>query len=102
MSVLNKGASKLNTVRKQQLKTYISEAAIILEEAGWAVIEVINLNANMQELQEEAFDTILAAREFQKHSLSRVERIVADMKSKGLDVDIVPRYLKFKEETSYV
>ncbi|MFP7735479.1 hypothetical protein ACLHDF_19065 [Priestia aryabhattai] len=92
----------MNTVRKQQLKTYISEEAIILEEAGWAVIEAINLNANMQELQEEAFDTVLAAREFQKHSLSRVERIVGGMKSKGFDVYIVPRYLKFKEETSYV
>jgi hypothetical protein len=78
MSVLNKGASKLNTVRKQQLKTYISEEAITLEEVGWTVIEAINLNANMQELQEEAFDTVLAAREFQKHSLSRIEQIVKD------------------------
>jgi hypothetical protein len=73
-----------------------------LEEAGWAVIESIDLNADMQELQEEAFDTVLAAREVQKQSLSRVERIVADMKSKEFDVDIVPRYLKQKEETSYV
>ena len=80
----------------------IYERAGDLEEAGWAVIESIDLNADMQELQEEAFDTVLAAREIQKHSLSRVERIVADMKSKGFDVDIVPRYLKFKEETSYV
>lgn len=73
-----------------------------LEEAGWAVIESIDLNADMQELQEEAFDTILAARKIQKQSLSRVERILADMKSKGFDVDIVPRYLQFKGETSYV
>lgn len=73
-----------------------------LEEAGWAVIESIDLNADMQELQEEAFDTVLLARKIQKQSLSRVERIVADMKSKGFDVDIVPRYLKQKEETSYV
>ncbi|MEH7087393.1 hypothetical protein ICR95_20735 [Priestia megaterium] len=80
----------------------IYERARGLEEAGWAVIESIDLNADMQELQEEAFDTVIAAREVQQQSLSRVERIVADMKSKGLDVDIVPRYLKFKEETSYV
>jgi len=73
-----------------------------LEQAGWAVIESINLNADMQELQEEAFDIVIAARKIQKRPLSRVERIVADMKSKGLDVDIVPRYLKFKGETSYV
>ena len=73
-----------------------------LEEAGWAVIESIDLNTDMQELQEEAFDTVLVAREIQKQSLSRVERIVVDMKSKGFDVDIVPRYLKQKEETSYV
>jgi len=65
-----------------------------LEEAGWAVIESIDLNADMQELEEEAFDTVLAARKIQKQSLSRVERIVVDMKSKGFDVDIVPRYLK--------
>ncbi|PFL01190.1 hypothetical protein COJ01_12070 [Priestia megaterium] len=80
----------------------IYERARNLEEAGWAVIESIDLNADMQELQEEAFDTVLAARKIQWQSLSRVERIVADMKSKGVDVDIVPRYLKFKEETSYV
>ncbi|MDU9695179.1 hypothetical protein O0Q50_28685 [Priestia aryabhattai] len=80
----------------------IYERARELEEAGWSVIESIDLNADMQELQEEAFDTVLAARKIQKQSLSRVERIVADMKSKGFDVDIVPRYLKFKEETSYV
>ncbi|MCR8865080.1 hypothetical protein NQ109_19310 [Priestia megaterium] len=73
-----------------------------LEEAGWAVIESIDLNADMQELQEEAFETVLVTREFQKQSLSRIEQIVADMQSKGLDVDIVPRYLKNKEETSYV
>ncbi|MCM3196326.1 hypothetical protein ACBZ92_01960 [Priestia aryabhattai] len=80
----------------------IYERARDLEEAGWAVIESIDLNADMQELQEEAFDTVLAARKIQKHSLSRIEQIVADMQSKGLDVDIVPRYLKNKEETSYV
>lgn len=80
----------------------IYERARDLEEAGWAVIESIDLNADMQELQEEAFDTVLAARKIQKQSLSRVEQIVVDMKSKGFDVDIVPRYLKFKEETSYV
>ena len=80
----------------------IYERARDLEEAGWVVIESIDLNTDMQELQEEAFDTVLSARRIQKQSLSRVERIVADMKSKGLDVDIVPRYLKFKEETSYV
>ncbi|MEH7214749.1 hypothetical protein V7079_22590 [Priestia megaterium] len=73
-----------------------------LEEAGWAVIESIDLNADMQELQEEAFETVLTAREIQKHSLSRIEQIVVDMQSKGLDVDIVPRYLKQKGETSYV
>jgi hypothetical protein len=73
-----------------------------LEQAGWAVIEAIDLNADMQELQEEAFDIVMAARKIQKQPLSRVERIVADMKSKGLDVDIVPRYLKQREETSYV
>ncbi|AXI29480.1 hypothetical protein CIB87_10830 [Priestia megaterium] len=73
-----------------------------LEEAGWAIIESIDLNADMQELQEEAFDTVIAARKIQKQLLSRVERIVADMKSKGLDVDIVPRYLKQKGATSYV
>ncbi|KNH23894.1 hypothetical protein ACS78_08040 [Priestia megaterium] len=73
-----------------------------LEQAGWAVIESIDLNADMQELQEEAFETVLTARRLQNQSLSRVEQIVADMKSKGLDVDIVPRYLKQKEETSYV
>jgi len=73
-----------------------------LEEAGWAVIESIDLNADMQELQEEAFETVLTTREIQKQSLSRIEQIVADMQSKGLDVDIVPRYLKNKEETSYV
>ncbi|WP_455920127.1 hypothetical protein [Priestia megaterium] len=73
-----------------------------LEEGGWAVIESIDLNTDMQALEEEAFDTVLAAREIQKQPLSRVERIVADMKSKGFDVDIVPRYLKFKEETNYV
>lgn len=78
------------------------ERARDLEEAGWAVIESIDLNADMQELQEEAFDTVIATREVQQQSLSRVKRIVADMKSKGFDVDIVPRYLKFKEETSYV
>ncbi len=39
MSVLNKGASKLNTVRKQQLKTYISEAAITLEEAAGQLLK---------------------------------------------------------------
>ncbi|MBX9988653.1 hypothetical protein [Priestia aryabhattai] len=73
-----------------------------LEEAGWAVIESIDLNADMQELQEEAFETVLVTRGIQKQSLSRIEQIVADMQSKGLDVDIVPRYLKNKEETSYV
>jgi hypothetical protein len=73
-----------------------------LEEAGWAVIESIDLNADMEALQEEAFDTVIAARKIQKQSLSRIEQIVADMQSKGLDVDIVPRYLKNKEETSYV
>ncbi|MBU3569233.1 hypothetical protein IUK39_03450 [Priestia aryabhattai] len=80
----------------------IYERARGLEEAGWAVIESIDLNADMQELQEEAFDTVIAAREVQQQSLSRIEQIVADMQSKGLDVDIVPRYLKFKKETSYV
>ncbi|MGG0483083.1 hypothetical protein ABEY65_06755 [Priestia aryabhattai] len=80
----------------------IYERARDLEKAGWAVIESIDLNADMQELQEEAFDTVLITREIQKHSLSRIEQIVADMQSKGLDVDIVPRYLKNKEETSYV
>ncbi|MDP1441939.1 hypothetical protein [Priestia megaterium] len=73
-----------------------------LEEVGWVVIESIDLNADMQELQEEAFDTVLAARKIQKQPISRIELIVADMQSKGLDVDIVPRYLKNKEETSYV
>jgi hypothetical protein len=73
-----------------------------LEEASWSVIESIDLNANMQELQEEAFETVLTAREIQKQTLSRIEQIVADMQSKGLDVDIVPRYLKNKEETSCV
>jgi len=87
-------------VSVQALSIY--ERARDLEEAGWVVIESIDLNTDMQELQEEAFDTVLSARRIQKQSLSRVERIVADMKSKGLDVDIVPRYLKFKEETSYV
>ncbi|MED4135756.1 hypothetical protein P4668_25525 [Priestia megaterium] len=71
----------------------IYERARDLEESGWSVIESIDLNADMQELQEEAFDIVLAARKIQKQSLSRVERIVADMQSKGLDVDIVPRYL---------
>ncbi|MCU7712438.1 hypothetical protein OK414_14560 [Priestia sp. JV24] len=80
----------------------IYERARELEEAGWAVIESIDLNADMQELQKEAFETVLITREIQKHSLSRIEQIVADMQSKGLDVDIVPRYLKNKEETSYV
>lgn len=80
----------------------IYERARDLEEAGWAVIESIDLNADMQELQKEAFETVLITREIQKHSLSRIEQIVADMQSKGLDVDIVPRYLKNKEETSYV
>ncbi|QSX20023.1 hypothetical protein [Priestia megaterium] len=92
----------MHTVRKQQLTTYISESDITLEEAGWAVIESIDLNADLQELQEEAFDTVLESRKVQKKPLSRVERIVVDMKSKGSDVDIVPRYLKQKEETSYV
>jgi hypothetical protein len=87
-------------VNVQALSIY--ERARDLEEAGWAVIESIDLNADMQELQEEAFDTVLAARKIQRQSLSRVEQIVTDMKSKGFDVDIVPRYLKFKEETSYV
>jgi hypothetical protein len=81
---------------------YISQSAITLEEAGWAVIESIDLNADMQELQEEAFDRVLVAREIQKQSLSRVERIVLDMKNKGFDVEVVRRYLKNKEETSYV
>ncbi|AJI25390.1 hypothetical protein H8R29_23720 [Priestia megaterium] len=80
----------------------ICERARELEESGWAVIESIDLNADMEELQEEAFNTVLAAREIQKQSLSRVERIIVDMKSKGFDVDIVPRYLKQKEATSYV
>lgn len=80
----------------------INERARELEEAGWSVIESIDLNADMQELQEEAFETVLTAREIQKQTLSRIELIVADMQSKGLDVDIVPRYLKNKEETSYV
>lgn len=80
----------------------IYERARELEEASWSVIESIDLNADMQELQEEAFETVLTARELQKHSLSRIEQIVADMQSKGLDVDIAPRYLKIKEETSYV
>ena len=80
----------------------IYERARESEEAGWAVIESIDLNADMQELQKEAFETVLITREIQKHSLSRIEQIVADMQSKGLDVDIVPRYLKNKEETSYV
>ena len=80
----------------------IYERARDLEEAGWAVIESIDLNTDMQELQEEAFETVLVTREIQKQSLSRIEQIVADMQSKGLDVDIVPRYLKNKEETSYV
>ena len=80
----------------------IYERARELEEAGWSVIESIDLNADMQELQEEAFETVLTARGIQKQSLSRIEQIVADMQSKGLDVDIVPRYLKNKEETSYV
>jgi uncharacterized protein (UPF0335 family) len=87
-------------VSVQALSIY--ERARDLEEAGWAVIESIDLNADMQELQAEAFDTVLATRKIQKQPLSRVERIVADMKNKGFDVDIVPRYLKFKEETSYV
>ncbi|MCJ7983785.1 hypothetical protein MUB16_34915 [Priestia sp. OVL9] len=80
----------------------IYERARELEEAGWSVIESIDLNADMQELQEEAFETVLTARGIQKQLLSRIEQIVADMQSKGLDVDIVPRYLKNKEETSYV
>lgn len=80
----------------------IYDRARKLEEAGWAVIESIDLSANMQELQEETFDTVLAAREVQKQLLSRVEKIVADMKTEGFDVDIVKRYLKNKEETSYV
>ncbi|MEH7071951.1 hypothetical protein V7034_27505 [Priestia megaterium] len=84
----------------QALNTY--DRARELEEAGWSVIESIDLNANMQELQEEAFETVITAREIQKQSLSRIEQIVADMQSKGLDVYIVPRYLKNKEETSYV
>ncbi|MCA4157685.1 hypothetical protein [Priestia megaterium] len=80
----------------------IYERARELEEAGWSVIDSIDLNADMQELQEEAFETVLIARGIQKQTLSRIEQIVADMQSKGLDVDIVPRYLKNKEETSYV
>jgi hypothetical protein len=87
-------------VSVQALNIY--ERAKKLEEAGWSVIESIDLNADMQELQEEAFETVLTARGIQKQSLSRIEQIVADMQSKGLDVDIVPRYLKNKEETSYV
>jgi len=87
-------------VSVQALNIY--ERARESEEAGWAVIESIDLNADMQELQKEAFETVLITREIQKHSLSRIEQIVADMQSKGLDVDIVPRYLKNKEETSYV
>jgi hypothetical protein len=87
-------------VSVQALNIY--ERARELEEAGWSVIESIDLNADMQELQEEAFETVLTARGIQKQSLSRIEQIVADMQSKGLDVDIVPRYLKNKEETSYV
>ncbi|MCY9017231.1 hypothetical protein MOF27_07265 [Priestia megaterium] len=84
----------------QALNTY--DQAREVEEASWVVIESIDLNADMQELQEEAFETVITAREIQKQSLSRIEQIVADMQSKGLDVDIVPRYLKNKEETSYV
>ena len=84
----------------QALNTY--DQARELEEASWIVIESIDLNADMQELQEEAFETVITAREIQKQSLSRIEQVVADMQSKGLDVDIVPRYLKNKEETSYV
>jgi hypothetical protein len=87
-------------VSVQALNIY--ERAREVEEAGWSVIESIDLNADMQELQEEAFETVLTARGIQKQSLSRIEQIVADMQSKGLDVDIVPRYLKNKEETSYV
>jgi len=87
-------------VSVQALSIY--ERARDLEEAGWSVIESIDLNANMQELQEEAFETVITAREIQKQSLSRIEQIVVDMQSKGLDVDIVPRYLKNKEEASYV
>ncbi|PGR09162.1 hypothetical protein [Priestia megaterium] len=80
----------------------IYDRARELEEASWAVIEFIDLNADMQELQEEAFETVITAREIQKQSLNRIEQIVADMQSKGLDVDIVPRYLRNKEATSYV
>ncbi|MDP1383010.1 hypothetical protein Q8G31_24010 [Priestia megaterium] len=80
----------------------IYERARELEEASWSVIESIDLNADMQELQEEAFETVLTARGIQKQTLSRIEQIVVDMQSKGLDVDIVPRYLKNKGETSYV
>jgi len=87
-------------VSAQALNTY--DQARELEEASWIVIESIDLNADMQELQEEAFETVITAREIQKQSLSRIEQVVADMQSKGLDVDIVPRYLKNKEETSYV
>jgi len=87
-------------VSVQALNIY--ERARELEEAGWSVIESIDLNADMQELEEKAFETVLIARVIQKQSLSRIEQIVADMQSKGLDVDIVPRYLKNKEETSYV
>jgi len=87
-------------VSGQALSIY--ERARDLEEAGWVVIESIDLNADMQELQEEAFETVITAREIQKQSLNRIEQIVADMQSKGLDVDIVPRYLRNKEETSYV
>jgi hypothetical protein len=87
-------------VSVQALNIY--ERARELEEAGWSVIESIDLNADMQELQEEAFETVLTARGIQKQSLSRIEQIVTDMQSKGLDVDIVPRYLKQKGETSYV
>lgn len=66
----------------QALNTY--DRSRELEEASWVVIESIDLNADMQELQEEAFETVITAREIQKQSLSRIEQIVADMQSKGL------------------
>ena len=46
----------------QALNTY--DRSRELEEASWVVIESIDLNADMQELQEEAFETVITARRF--------------------------------------
>ncbi|MGN8233201.1 hypothetical protein ACTHAL_001429 [Priestia flexa] len=78
----------------------IQEKAEKLEEALWSFVYAVDAehpNEVLKKAQMDAFDLIMTARDIQKQPMSRVEIIVADMRSKGFDVDVVPRYLKQKE-----